>query len=112
MTPRPTSALFSIWVRVSKTGFDLEEEVVAFSHLAVALWMAERVEVMPGIVRMKPAPAEAAPEKKEMPRRRRGKKPAEKVIERLGVEAWKGRACTVVESLEVGGWRVSWKLSR
>ena len=59
----------------------------------------DRVVEMEGVLRKKPAPAVAEPEKKDIPRRRRGLKDAERVSSTEGVEAWNGSAVTLVSSL-------------
>jgi len=43
------------------------------------------------------------PEKKDMPSKRLGEKPAVRVSSTFGVEAWKGRPIIAVSSLSGGG---------
>ena len=73
---------------------------VALLHWWSTWLTVERVVVREGVLRKKPAPAKAAPAKKDTPRRRRGWKPAVRVSSMEGVEAVKGRAVMAVWSLE------------
>ena len=76
-----------------------EEREEAFSQEEVASVMVEMLLVRIGASRERPAPAVPWEEKKVMPRRRRGRKPARAVREMEGRAAWMGRVVTVVLEL-------------
>ena len=104
-TPNATSTSASICVSVSKiavSAADVRVEVAegeGFSHLESVWFTVERVAVRMGRSRKRPAPALAAPAKKDMPARSCAENPVARVREMEGRAAWKGRGVMVVPSL-------------